>query len=103
MTTRLPVGRGCPTPAGSTSSPWPGAQADNHGVSPRAASEAPGSAVSPKQVQPFPPASAASACAANAGGTRNKMAWCTSTLFGKNWLETMKEFVVTFGLTSVQW
>ena len=31
------------------------------------------------------------------------MAWWTSTLFGKNWLEVMKEFCVTCGLTSVQW
>ncbi len=31
------------------------------------------------------------------------MAWWTSMLFGWNWALTMKLFLVTWGLTSVQW
>ena len=37
------------------------------------------------------------------GGIRKRMAWRTSMLFGWNWALTMKLFLVTWGLTSVQW
>ncbi len=58
---------------------------------------------SPKQVQPFPFWSSASALAARFGGTRKRMAWWTSMLWGKNWLDVIMASSVTWGSTSVQW
>ena len=61
-----------------------------------------GRADSPKQVHPFPPLSSARAVAARLGGIRNRMAWWTSMLFGTQLAETMNEFLVMCGFTSVQ-
>ena len=90
MTTMLPAGKLTPVPVGTTSWPWPGAQAVSQGVFEIWASPVPGRAVSPKHVQPLPPSSAAGPLG-QSGGTRNRMAWWTSTLFGKKWLATMNE------------
>ena len=103
MTTRLPAGSETPVPLGRLSSPWPGAQALSHGVLEIWSSPVLGMGVSPKQVHPFPPTLSASAVAARSGGTRNKMAWWSSTLPGKNWLEMMYEFCLTCGFITVQW
>ncbi len=82
MMTMLPAGNLTPVPVGRTSSPCPGAQAVSHGVWEIWARPVPGRAVSPKQVQPLASVFAALAAATSSGGTRNKMAWCTSGLFG---------------------
>ena len=83
--------------------PCPGAQAVSHGVWAICPKFVPGSAVSPKQVHPLPPAFAFFAAATEAGGIRNMMAWCTSGLLGKNCAETMYESFLTFGFTREQW
>ena len=104
-------------PFGKTLTLWPGAHAVSHVGWPVEAEE-PGSwscwcvrIVSPKQVHPLPPLFAASAAAAQAGGIRNRIAWCTSASVrlpfekspGLKSLSVMNESLVTLGFTSEQW
>ncbi len=62
-----------------------------------------GIGASPKHDHPLPPWSALSAAEARFGGTRNKIAWWTSLVPGKNWLATMYALVLMCGLIKVQW
>ena len=74
---------------GRLSAPCPGDQALSQGVLEIWPSPVLGMGVSPKHDHPLPPTLAASAAEARLGGTRNKMAWWSSALPGKKWLETM--------------
>ena len=74
MMTRLPTGSGIPVPLVSTSAPCPGAQMLRKGDCRNWASVVPGSAASPKHVQPLPMVWFFRAMAAIDGGTKNKAA-----------------------------
>ena len=75
------------------SSPCPGAQALSQGVLEIWSRPVFGSGVSPKHDHPLLSDVVGLGFGGQGGGTRKKMAWWSSGLPGKNWLEMMYEFL----------